>query len=231
MKKLLLTLGRLFLGLFLYAAGIVLTINANLGLSPWQVFHQGVSNHIGITMGQASIIVGFIFVILDWILGEKLGIGTICNMLFIGIFMDVLMLNNLIPVVNNIFAQFLMLALGMFVIGIGTYFYIGAGLGSGPRDGLMVALTKKFKKSVRFIRNSIELTVLVIGYILSGTVGVGTLIMVIGLGYFVQFAFTLFKFDVSKVKHTFIDDYIRIINDNITKKKKDKNISKEKTTI
>ncbi len=231
MKKLFLTLGRLFLGLFLYAAGIVLTINANLGLSPWQVFHQGVSNHIGITMGQASIIVGFIFVILDWILGEKLGIGTICNMLFIGIFMDVLMLNNLIPVVNNIFAQFLMLALGMFVIGIGTYFYIGAGLGSGPRDGLMVALTKKLKKSVRFIRNSIELTVLVIGYILSGTVGVGTLIMVIGLGYFVQFAFTLFKFDVSKVKHIFIDDYIRIINDNITKKNEDKNISKEKTTI
>ena len=231
MKKLLLTLGRLFLGLFLYAAGIVLTINANLGLSPWQVFHQGVSNHIGITMGQASIIVGFKFVILDWILVEKLGIGTICNMLFIGIFMDVLMLNNLIPVVNNIFAQFLMLALGMFVIGIGTYFYIGAGLGSGPRDGLMVALTKKLKKSVRFIRNSIELTVLVIGYILSGTVGVGTLIMVIGLGYFVQFAFTLFKFDVSKVKHIFIDDYIRIINDNITKKNEDKNISKEKTTI
>ncbi len=208
-----------------------MTINANLGLSPLQVFHQGVSNHIGITMGQASIIVGFIFVILDWILGEKLGIGTICNMLFIGIFMDVLMLNNLIPVVNNIFAQFLMLALGMFVIGIGTYFYIGAGLGSGPRDGLMVALTKKLKKSVRFIRNSIELTVLVIGYILSGTVGVGTLIMVIGLGYFVQFAFTLFKFDVSKVKHIFIDDYIRIINDNITKKNEDKNISKEKTTI
>lgn len=222
MKKTLLTLGRLFLGLFIYATGIVLTIKANLGLSPWQVFHQGVSNHIGITMGQASIIVGFIFVILDWILGEKLGIGTICNMIFIGVFMDVLMLNNLIPVFNNIYAQFLMLALGMFVIGIGSYLYIGAGLGSGPRDGLMVALTKKFKKSVSFIRNSIELSVLVIGYALGGTIGIGTLIMVIGLGYFVQFAFKLFKFDVKKVKHRFIDDYIRIIKYNITEKKEDK---------
>lgn len=231
MKKSLLTLGRLFLGLFLYAAGIVLTINANLGLSPWQVFHQGVSRHIGITMGQASILVGFTFVILDWILGEKLGIGTICNMIFIGVFMDFLMLNNLIPVFNNLLVQILMMILGMFVIGIGSYFYIGAGLGSGPRDGLMVALTKKFKKSVRFIRNSIELSALTIGYLLGGTVGIGTLIMVIGLGYFVQFAFKLYKFYVSKVKHRFIDDYIRTIKDNITKKKENKNTSRDFETL
>lgn len=224
MKKSLLTLGRLFLGLFLYAVGIVLTINANLGLSPWDVFHQGVSNRIGITMGQASITVGFIFVILDWILGEKLGIGTICNMLFIGIFMDVLMLNNLIPVFNNLFAQVLMMLLGMFVIGIASYFYIGAGLGSGPRDGLMVALTKRTKKSVRFIRNSIELTVLAIGYALGGTIGVGTLIMVLGVGYFVQFAFKLFKFDVRQVNHRFIEDYIKIIRDNLAEKKKNSSI-------
>jgi len=224
-KKSLLTLGRLFLGLFLYAVGIVLTINANLGLSPWQVFHQGVSKHIGITMGQASITVGFIFVILDWILGEKLGIGTICNMIFIGVFIDVLMLNNLIPVFSNLFAQVLMMILGMFVIGVASYFYIGAGLGSGPRDGLMVALTKRTKKSIGFIRNSIELSVLTIGYMLGGTVGVGTLIMVIGLGYFVQFTFKLFKFDVSKVKHKFIDDYIRIIKDTITNKKEGESIS------
>ena len=219
MKKSLLTLGRLFLGLFLYAVGIVLTINANLGLSPWDVFHQGVSNRIGITMGQASIIVGLIFVILDWILGEKLGIGTICNMLFIGVFMDVLMLNNLIPVFKNLFAQVLMMILGMFVIGVASYFYIGAGLGSGPRDGLMVALTKRSKKSVRFIRNSIELSALAIGYVLGGAIGVGTLVMVIGLGFFVQFAFKLFKFDVSKVQHRFIDDYIRIIKDTLTEKR------------
>jgi len=224
LKKSLLTLGRLFLGLFLYAAGIVLTINANLGLSPWQVFHQGVSNHIGITMGQASMIVGFIFVILDWLLGEKLGLGTICNMFFIGVFMDVLMLNNLIPIFNNIFIQLLMMILGMFVIGVGSYFYIGAGLGSGPRDGIMVALTKRSKKSVRFIRNGVELSALAIGYLLGGTVGIGTLIMVIGLGYFVQFAFKLFKFDVRKVNHRFIEDYIKIIRDNFTDKKKNSSV-------
>jgi uncharacterized membrane protein YczE len=121
----------------------------------------------------------------------------------------VLMLNNLIPHFDNTLARFAMLFFGMFVIGIASYFYIGAGLGSGPRDGLMVALTKKTGKSVRFIRNSIEVTVLVIGYFLGGSFGLGTLIMVFGGGYFVQFAFKCFKFNVTTVKHVFIDDYVK----------------------
>lgn len=225
MKKSLLTLLRLFIGLFLYAVGIVFTINANLGLSPWDVFHQGISKLSGITMGQASITAGLMIVILDWVLGEKVGLGTILNMLFIGIFMDLLMLNNLVPIFNNIIARIIMMFLGMFIIGIASYFYIGAGLGSGPRDGLMVSLTKKTGKSVRFVRNFIEFTVLVVGYFLGGTVGFGTLIMVIGGGYFVQFAFKIFKFDVKKVQHKFIDDYIKIIKDMLTDKKKDSSVS------
>jgi len=211
MKKTLLSLIRLFIGLFLYAVGIVFTINANLGLSPWDVFHQGISKLTGITMGQASIIVGLLIVILDWLLGERVGVGTVLNMLFIGIFMDLLMLNHLVPIFNNIVARAIMMILGMAIIGIASYFYIGAGLGSGPRDGLMVSLTKKTNKSVRFIRNCIELTVLVIGYTLGGTVGFGTLIMVVGGGYFVQFAFKIFSFDVRSVEHEFIDDYVKII--------------------
>lgn len=226
MKKYFLTLVRLFIGLFLYAVGIVFTINANLGLSPWDVFHQGLSKLSGITMGQASIIIGIVIVILDWILGEKVGLGTVCNMLFIGIFMDLLMLNNLVPIFHNIIARIIMMALGMFIIGIATYFYIGAGLGSGPRDGLMVALTKRSSKSVRFIRNCIEFTVLVVGYFLGGTVGFGTLIMVIGGGYFVQFAFKIFKFDVKKVEHKFINDYIKIIKELLSQNKEDASIDR-----
>ena len=208
MKGLFLPLVRLFIGLFLYAVGIVFTINAKLGLAPWDVFHQGVSKLSGITMGQASILVGLVIVIVDWAFGEKVGIGTICNMLFIGIFIDILMLNNLIPVFSNLFAKVIMMLLGMFIIGIASYFYIGAGLGSGPRDGMMVALTKKTGKSVRFVRNTIEFTAVVIGYFLGGTVGIGTLVMVVAGGYFVQFAFKIFKFDVKAVEHQFIDDYL-----------------------
>lgn len=208
---------RLFTGLFLYAVGIVMTINANLGLGPWDVFHQGLSRTIGITMGQASIAMGIAIVITNYFVGEKLGWGTLSNMLFIGIFMDILMLNNLIPVYENKILQIIMMLGGMFVIGLASYFYIGAGLGSGPRDGLMVLLTKKTGKSVRFIRNCIEITVLVAGYFLGGFVGVGTIIIALGIGYFVQLAFKLFRFDVKAVRHRYVEDDIRFIKELLVK--------------
>jgi uncharacterized membrane protein YczE len=213
LKHILLRGGRLFLGLFLYAVGIVMTINANLGLGPWDVFHQGLSMTIGITMGQASIAMGIIIVITNYFVGEKLGWGTLSNMLFIGLFMDILMLNSLIPIYENTILQVIMMLGGMFVIGLASYFYIGAGLGSGPRDGLMVLLTKKTRKSVRFTRNCIEITVLAAGYFLGGFVGVGTIIIAIGIGYFVQFVFKLFKFDVQTVKHRYVEDDIRFIKE------------------
>lgn len=210
-KQAILRVTRLFFGLFLYSVGIVMTINANLGLGPWDVFHQGLSKTIGITMGQASISMGFIVIIIDYFMGEKLGWGSVANMLFIGMFMDFLMLNHLIPVFKSPILSILMMMLGMFVIGMASFYYIGAGLGSGPRDGLMVALTKKTGKSVRFIRNCIEVTVSVIGYFLGGSVGLGTVFIAITIGYFVQFAFKLMKFDVNKITHRFIEDDIRYI--------------------
>lgn len=217
LKHALLRGGRLFVGLFLYAVGIVMTINANLGLGPWDVFHQGLSMTIGITMGQASIAMGIIIVIINYFVGEKLGWGTLCNMLFIGIFMDMLMIYNLIPIYQNTILQVIMMLGGMFVIGLASYFYIGAGLGSGPRDGLMVLLTKKTGKSVRFIRNCIEITVFVAGYFLGGFVGVGTIIIALGIGYFVQFVFKLFRFDVKAVKHRYVEDDISYIKELLIK--------------
>jgi uncharacterized protein len=210
-KNILLRVLRLYTGLFTYAVGIVFTINANLGLSPWDVFHKGLSNKIHITMGQASILVGFVLIILDTVFGERLGWGTICNMLFIGVFMDFLMLNHLIPITHSIVPGIIMMLLGMFIIGIASYLYIGAGLGSGPRDGLMVALTKRTGKSVRLIRTIIEASALITGYILGGYVGLGTLVMALITGYFVQFAFRIFKFDVKTVSHRFIDEDIKFL--------------------
>jgi len=207
---------RLFIGLFLYAVGIVLTINANLGLAPWDVFHQGMTHLIGITMGQASIAVGIILVVLNSVLGEKLGWGTLFNMLFIGLFMDLIMLNHLIPICKGVIPGAIMMVLGMMVIGIASFFYIGAGLGSGPRDGLMIALTKKTSKSVRFVRNSIELSALTVGYILGGYAGVGTLIMALTLGCIIQFAFKVLKFDVSGINHRFIDEDIKTLKEKLS---------------
>jgi uncharacterized membrane protein YczE len=168
-------------------------------------------------MGQASISMGVIIVVMNYFVGEKLGWGTLCNMLFIGIFMDFLMFNNLIPIYENTILQVVMMLGGMFVIGLASYFYIGAGLGSGPRDGLMVMLTKKTGKSVRFIRNCIEITVLIAGYFLGGFVGVGTIIIALSIGYFVQLAFKLFKFNVKTVTHRYIEDDIRLIKELLIK--------------
>lgn len=221
MKRIVMKIARLFAGLFLYALGIVMTINANLGLSPWDVFHQGLSKVTGITMGQASIGMGLLIVILNFVFGEKLGWGTIANMLFIGIFMDFLMLNHLVPVSGGIFTGIILMVIGMFVIGLASFLYIGSGLGSGPRDGLMVALTKKTGKSVRFIRSIMEITVLIAGYFLGGYVGIGTLIMAFLVGPLVQFVFKIFKFDVKEVTHRFIDEDIRVIRERFFKKEKD----------
>lgn len=213
MEKILLRLLRLFAGLFAFAVGIVFIINANLGYSPWDVFHKGLSSTIHITIGQACISIGLILIIINTVLGERLGWGTITNMYFIGTFLDFLMLNHVIPITHKIMPGILMIMSGMLIIGIASYLYIGAGLGAGPRDGLMVALTKKTGRSVSLIRTIIESSVLVIGYALGGYVGIGTVIAALATGYFVQFAFKLFKFDVKTVKHRFIDEDIKFLKE------------------
>ncbi|MGE4282878.1 MAG: YitT family protein [Clostridia bacterium] len=200
---------QLFLGLFLFAVGIVMTINANFGLAPWDVFHQGISAKTNITLGQVSIIAGIILIIINSFLGERTGWGTLANMLFVGLFLDFLMLNKFIPTFTHELPRFLMLLAGMFIIGVGSYFYLRVGLGSGPRDGLMIALTKKTQKSVGFIRNVIESGVLILGYLLGGYIGIGTLVVALTIGYFIQFAFKIFHFNVSEVKHRFIDEDIK----------------------
>jgi uncharacterized membrane protein YczE len=224
LEKIIKRVAKLFLGLFLYALGIVMTINANLGLAPWEVFHQGISKNTGITMGQASIFVGIVFVVLDSFYGERLGWGTLSNMIFIGVFLDILMLNHLVPIFQSLVPRFIMMLLGMFTIGIASYFYISAGLGSGPRDGLMVALTKRIAKSVRFLRNCIEFSVLAIGYLLGGSVGIGTVVMALSAGYFVQFAFKLFKFNIKETKHRFIDEDIKYLYNRFLSKKEEEDM-------
>lgn len=203
--KLIATLGRLFLGLFLFALGAVLTINAHLGLQPWDVLHQGLARSFHITIGMGNILVALLILIVNRLLGEKIGFGTICNMLFIGIFMDVLMLNHLVPVYHMFVLRILMVLVGLAILSFGTYLYLSAGLGTGPRDGLMVVLARKTKRSVRLIRTLNEAVALIIGYFLGGSVGISTLIMVSLVGIFVQFTFKICKFDVKNVHHTYLD--------------------------
>lgn len=225
-KTVVIRIARLFLGLFIFALGIVVTINANLGLQPWDVLHQGISLNTSLTLEQASISFGLLLLVINFFLGERIGWGTVANIFFIGIFMDLIMMSNLIPVASNFFVGLMMEALGMFLIGIGSYFYIDSELGAGPRDGIMIALTKRTKKPVSLIRNSIEALALVVGYLLGGYVGVGTIIMALTIGYFVSFAFKIFKFDVNKVQHRFIDEDIKWLRQQLKAKGKKKAESK-----
>lgn len=219
MKSTLIKFTRLLVGFWFCALGIVLMINANLGLSPWDVLHQGISNLTNITIGQANIGIGIIVVIVDIILGENLGWGTILNMIVIGLLIDFFMLNNLVPIGSSLLSGVFMMCIGMFSMGIGCVLYIGSGLGSGPRDGMMVALNKKTGKPIRTIRGMMEIAVLIIGYLLGGTVGIGTLITAIGLGYFMQYTFKLFKFDSAGVQHRFVIDDINYIKSKVINKK------------
>ncbi|OQY40864.1 MAG: hypothetical protein B6227_06480 [Fusobacteriia bacterium 4572_74] len=201
MKKEILKYLKLFLGLFVCSLGIIIIIKSNLGFSPWDVLHQGISKVSNLTIGQASIFVGFIVVILDFFLGERIGSGSILNIIFLGIFMDLILSLNIIPLGTNIFIGIFMMFLGIFILSIGCYLYISTGLGCGPRDALMVALTKKTKFSVGSVRNIIEISVLVIGYFMGGYAGIGTVITALFTGSFIQGVFKLFKFDVKSVVH------------------------------
>ena len=198
---------RLMAGYFIYGLGITLTVNADLGLAPWGVFHQGMALQLGITMGVAIQIAGASILILDLLLNERIGWGTVGNVYFIGLFLDMIQASGIVPVYQGIFPRFVMMMVGMALISLATYLYLGAELGSGPRDGLMVALTKKLKLQVGVIRSAIELSALIAGYFMGGTVGWGTLIMSLGMGFFIQTTFSLFKLDVSQlVQHTIDQD-------------------------
>ena len=191
----------LLLGLFIFAVGIVLTIHANIGYAPWDVFHVGLALTAGIRIGTASIITGLAILAIVAVCGEKIGLGSILNVVFIGVFMDFIMTVGVIPVSANFISGVIMLISGLFIISVGVYFYIKSAFGAGPRDSLMVFLTRKTNFPVGVCRSALELLATLVGWLLGGMVGVGTVISVIGIGFFVQFTFTIFKFDVEAVKH------------------------------
>ncbi len=185
----------LVFGLFLFALGIVLTLRSGLGLGPWDVLHQGLSIHLPISFGQAGILVGALLLIVTVLLGERLGLGTVLNILLIGLFIDAILWSGSVPDMSgaNPVARFLMDASGVLLIGMGSGLYIKAGMGAGPRDSLMLALSSLSGKKVGWVRTGIEATVLALGYLLGGTAGIGTLIFVLGIGLAVEAGFKLFR--------------------------------------
>ena len=195
---------RLFIGFFLYSIGIVFTINGNLGLSPWDALHSGLSQLSGISFGQIGIIVGIIVMTVTYQLKESIGTGTILNIFVIGILIDYIFYIKLIPIAQSMAGGILMLLVGMVLIALATYCYIGSAFGAGPRDALMAALTRITQKPVGLIRGLIEVSVLFVGYLLGAKIGIGTFILAFGIGPIIQAVFSFFQFDVDKVKHDYL---------------------------
>lgn len=171
---------QLLLGLFLYGIAISVMIRAAVGLSPWDVLAQGISIHTGIPFGFVTNIVGGI-VLLLWIpIRQRLGVGTVLNALLIGPSAEVGLW--LIPEQTELWVRIPMFAAGLLLLAIATGMYIGARFGPGPRDGLMTGIHRKFGVRIWIVRTSIEVFVLIIGWILGGNVGFGTLAFALLIG-------------------------------------------------
>jgi uncharacterized membrane protein YczE len=180
-------LWRLLVGLLAFGFGIALMVHADLGLGPWDVLHQGISERTGIPIGTVGIVVGVLLMV-TWIwLPVKIGLGTVLNAVLIGVIIDLTLW--LLPATSSVpFGVRLAEApTGIVLIALGSGFYIGAGLGPGPRDGLMTGLADRGVGSVRVVRTGIEVSVLLIGWLLGGTVGWFTAVFAITIGPLVHF--------------------------------------------
>ncbi len=188
-------LARCITGLAFFGFGIALFLRANLGLAPWDIFHKGLSKKLDISIGLVIVGVGLLLLLL-WIpLRQRPGVGTILNAIEIGLVVN--LAKPLIDEPDQLIIRALMVIAGVLVIGLGSALYIGAGLGSGPRDGLMLGLSKYAIRgrqiSIRVARTFVELTVMVAGLFLGGSIGVGTLIFMFGIGPLVQLILPRFE--------------------------------------
>lgn len=189
-------IARLVLGLYLFGLGLAMMIHSGLGVAPWDVLGQGLQNQTGWSFGVTTTIISGA-VLLLWIpIRQRPGLGTIVNAVSIGPFAD--LSKPLMPETVGFLANLGLMLLGLLVVALGSGLYLSAGLGGGPRDGLMVGLTRVTGIPFWIIRTSCESLVLVSGWLLGGTVGLGTAVFAVGIGYLSQISMKIFGFDPKK---------------------------------
>lgn len=182
----------LVLGFAVLALGIQTTVQAGLGVSPWDVLHLGISGRTGLTLGQVSEVVGLVIVVVAWPLGVRPRLATLLNMILIGVFIDLIARTGWVPIPRSMPGAFIQVAVGYLLLGLGSGLYISADLGAGPRDSMMLALTRRTGKSVAVVRTVIEGAALLSGWLLGGPVGWGTVIGVFLVGPATHAALELF---------------------------------------
>ena len=185
------TLLYLCLGLILFGFGEGLLIVAGIGASPWNVLHEGVAVSLNLSVGTIAFLVSFLVLLLWYFLDQKIGMGTIINFIIIAIMIDVTIYYFDKP--SEFFLQMFMVIAGILIIAFGTSMYLIANLGPGPRDGLMTGLQKKTDAPIALVRACIEIIVVIAGWSLGGTVGIGTLFFALGIGPSVAASLYLFS--------------------------------------
>ncbi len=191
--KYILRLTAFFGGLYIVANGIVSTIQANLGVNPWDVFHIGLSLQTGLTIGRIIQIVGLLLVGLSFFMKVKPSLGTLLNMIFLGLFVDLVISLEYIPAPELLWQRIALFVTGVALFGFGCAIYISANLGAGPRDSLMLALGRIIPYRLGTVRTFMEVTAAAAGYVLGGPLGVGTVIFALSVGIFMDAGFMLIK--------------------------------------
>ncbi|NIY48431.1 YczE/YyaS/YitT family protein [Cedecea colo] len=189
---------QLYIGLVLYGVSTAMFVRADLGADPWNVFHLGVAKIFSLNIGMVIILVGAL-VLLLWIpLRQRPGLGTVSNVIVIGLAADVAL--ALMPPLESLIARSILLVSAVVVNAVATGMYIGAGFGAGPRDGLMTGINARTGWSVRSVRTAIELTVLFAGWMMGGTLGVGTVLYALAIGPLIQLCLPWFRVTVRREK-------------------------------
>ncbi len=176
-------LAQLLLGLVAAGVGIALVVRSDLGLGPWDVLHQGIAERTGVPMGMVVIAVGVVVLALWLPLRQRLGVGTVINVLVVGTVLDLSL--AVLPDAHGLVLRSALLVAGVVAVGLGSGLYLGTGLGPGPRDGVMTSLATR-GPSIRLVRTGIELSALALGWMLGGTVGIGTVVFALAIGPLVQ---------------------------------------------
>ena len=190
----------LVFGLFLFAAGAYLMVQANIGLSSWWALDIGIANSSGIDYGTVHNAVALAVLLVDIMVKEKIGWGMVADAVLIGTFVMLFNQFRLVPVFHSMTEGIVCIVLGLLLSGIGSYYYMDAGFGCGPRDALMVALCRRFPRiPVGVIRVFLEGTALLTGWALGAKIGIGTIIATVGMGVSIQFVFRMARFDATRV--------------------------------